>query len=121
MTIRNLDRSEWQEFCDTVTKSLIGRKAEIEIDSLALGNQTAARSLPLYGIAYDPKEDILEIALEGLDHMIHKPRKLFADMGPAGLLTLGIIDDDGARQIVKLHDPLMLPPSEQQAGHGARS
>jgi hypothetical protein len=38
------------------------------ICGLALGDQIAANWLPLLGITYEPKDDLLEIALEGLDH-----------------------------------------------------
>jgi uncharacterized protein DUF5335 len=49
------------------------------------------------------------VALEGLDHLIPKPRELYAEEGPGGLTALEIIDADDVKQIVKLRDPLMLP------------
>jgi len=55
------------------------------------------------------RDDILEIALEGLDHLIHKPSELYVDEGGDGLLSLEVFDREGDRQIVKLLDPLMLP------------
>jgi hypothetical protein len=69
-----------------------------------------AEWLPLLGLAYDPNDDIVEVALEGLDHMIPKPRELYIDNGIGSLSSLEIIDADGVKQIVKLRDPLMLPP-----------
>jgi hypothetical protein len=111
MALRKLDKAEWRVFCDRVSKSLIGKRAEIEIASLALGSQVEAKWLPLLGIAHDPKDDIIEIALEGLDHMVHRPREMYVDLGPDGLTSLEVIDDDDVRQIVKFRDPLMLPPS----------
>ena len=48
------------------------------------------------------------IALDGLDHMIRKPREV------AGLTSLEIVDADGLRQIVKLKDqPSRLRRSER--------
>jgi hypothetical protein len=32
----------------------------------------------LIDIACDPKDDIIEIAVEGVDHLIHKPRDVYA-------------------------------------------
>jgi hypothetical protein len=49
------------------------------------------------------------VALEGLDHLISKPRELYVEEGPGGLTALEIIDADDVKQIVKLRDPLMLP------------
>jgi len=52
---------------------------EIEVASLDLGDQVQAKWLPLIGITYDPKDDVVEVALEGLDHMIHRPREMYMD------------------------------------------
>jgi hypothetical protein len=116
MATRKLDKSEWRAFCDRLSKGLIGKQAEIEIASLTLGSQVQGEWLPLRGIVYDPKSDAIEIALDGLDHLINRPRELYVDVGPGGMLNLEIVDSGGARQIVKLRDPLMLPPVSATAG-----
>jgi Family of unknown function (DUF5335) len=110
MAVQKLDKAQWRVFCDRVSKALVGNRAEIEIASLALGSQVEAEWLPLLGIAYDPKDDIIEIALEGLDHMVHRPREMYVDLGPDGLTSLEVIDGDDVRRIVQFRDPLMLPP-----------
>jgi hypothetical protein len=109
MAIRKIDRAQWRNFFDRVTKGLVGKRAEIEVDSLDLGSQIEAEWLPLLGIAYDPKDDVLEVALDGLDHLIAKPQEIYIEEGGAGLASLQVIDRDGVSQIVKLRDPLMLP------------
>jgi|SwirhisoilCB3_FD_contig_31_6391496_length_672_multi_6_in_0_out_0_1 hypothetical protein len=111
MTTRRLDKAEWRVFLDRMSKGLAGKRAEIEVASLGQGAQIAAEWLPLLGVAYDPKDDLLEVALDGFDHLIHHPREVYVDEGGAGLATLEIVDGDGARQIVKFRDPLMLPPA----------
>jgi Family of unknown function (DUF5335) len=109
MTTRKLDKTQWRTFFDRLSTTLEGKQAEIEIASLRLGDQVEADWLPLLGIAYDPNDDIVEVALKGLDHLIPKPRELYAEEGPGGLTALEIIDADDVKQIVKLRDPLMLP------------
>jgi hypothetical protein len=109
MTIRRLEKSEWRPFFDTMSKILEAKVAEVEVASLDLGDQTQAEWLPLIGITYDPRDDAVEIALDGLDHMIRKPHEIYLDDGAAGLTSLEIVDADGVRQIVKLKDQLMLP------------
>src|SRR5262245_4794352 len=109
MTTRKLDKKEWHAFFDGVTTTLEGKQAEIEVASLRLGNQVQAEWLPLIGITYDPEDDIVEVALEGLDHLIPKPREIYVEDGTEGIAALEIIDADDVRQIVKLRDPLMLP------------
>jgi hypothetical protein len=113
MTTRKLDKKQWRTFFDGVTTLLEGKQAEIEVASLRLGNQVEAAWLPLIGIAYDPKDDIVEVALEGLDHMILRPREIYIQDGTEGVTALEIIDADDVRQIVKLRDPVMLPAPGQ--------
>jgi hypothetical protein len=109
MTIRKLDKKGWRPFLDGVSRVLEGERAEIEVLSLKLGDQVAAEWLPFFGITYDPKDDIIEIALDGVDHLIRKPHEIYVDDGGDGLISMEIVDAEGVRQIVKLKDPLMLP------------
>jgi len=113
MPIRQLQESEWKLYCDRISKGLEGKRAQIEVAALPIGDQIAAKQVPIFGITYDPKNDIIEVALENLDHIIHKPRSLAADEGAAGFSSLEIVDGEGRKQIVKLMDPLMLPPPER--------
>jgi hypothetical protein len=110
MTVQKLEKEQWRSFFDRVSKGLKGKQAEIEIASLDLGDQVEAEWLPLFGIVYEPKSDVLEVALEGVDHMIHKPREIYIDNGAQTLTSVEIIDAEGTEQIVRLRDPLMLPP-----------
>jgi hypothetical protein len=69
-----------------------------------------AEWLPLLGLVYDPKDDLVEVALDGIDHMIPKPREIYVDEGLGGLMSIEIVDAEDTKQIIKLRDPLMLPP-----------
>jgi len=109
MAGRALVKPDWQSYCDRISNALAGKLAQLEVTGLALGDQIAANWLPVLGITYEPKDDLLEIALEGLDHLIHKPREISVDDGPEGLKSMEIVDADQNRQIVKLTEPLMLP------------
>src|SRR5215210_6270415 len=105
---KKLEKSIWRSYFDTVSKALVGKRVEIEVASLKLGDQIEAEWLPLIGITYDPKDDLIEVALEGVDHLIYKPREIWIE----------VVDGDGVRQIVTLSDPLMLPAPQpaRQAG-----
>jgi hypothetical protein len=81
----------------------------LEIASLALGDQIEAEWLPLLGITYDRKNDILEIAFDGLDHMINRPQDLYIDDSAGILSSFEVIDGNGASQIIQLREPLLLP------------
>ena len=122
MAATEIDRSSWAPLMDSLTDSLIGKQAEIEVVSLDLGDQIEADWTPLIGIAYDRKNDLIEIALDELAHLIRSPRHVFIDYAVGGVLAaIEIIDADGNRQIVKLKDPLALPqPAEDAPGVDAR-
>jgi hypothetical protein len=109
MALSKLEKSQWHAYFDSMSKSLDGKRAEVEVDALAIGSQIEVEWLPLLGITYDSKNDIVEIAFEGLDHIIHKPRDIFVDHTAADLRSLEIVDADDFRHIIKLRDPLMLP------------
>jgi hypothetical protein len=105
MALSKLEKAKWRTFFDRVSRRLIGKRAEIDVESLALGAQIEAKWLSLLGIVYDPKSDIIEIALHGLDHMVRKPREVYVDEGPTGLNSLEVIDGDGVQHIVQFPRP----------------
>jgi hypothetical protein len=109
MTIQKIDKSEWRPYFDGLSQLLAGAQAEIEVAALPLGDQIAAEWVPFFGIVYDHKDDLIEIALENYDHLIPRPREVWFDADAGGLASLQIVDAEGVRQIVKLRDPLMLP------------
>jgi hypothetical protein len=104
-------RTEWTRFFDRISESLLGKRAEIEVASLDLGDQIVAEWVPMLGITYDSKNDLVDVALDRVDHLIRRPREVVVDQGATGVSSVAIVDADGARQIIKLKDPLMLPPA----------
>ena len=108
MATEQIDRDRWSAYFDELTRSLRGKLAEIEVASLDLGDQTLAQWMPLIGIAYDDKDDLVEIALESVDHLVRAPRQVFVDVADAGIGTIAIVDRDGSQQIVRFRDPLAL-------------
>jgi hypothetical protein len=116
MAISKLEKTAWHPYFDRVSKLIGGTKrAEVEVAALNLGDQVEAEWLPLTGIVYDAKDDLIEVLLEDLDHLIYKPREVFIDQDAVLLKSLEVIDKDGVRQIIKLRDPLMLPPPQPAA------
>jgi hypothetical protein len=109
MATLKLEKAEWHPFFDRMSKALVGKRAEIEIASLTLGDQIEAEWLPILGITYEPKTDTLEIALDGLDHLIEYPNEIYVDATGIELRNIEIIDREGVAQIVRLRDALMLP------------
>jgi len=117
MGIRRLERREWRGFCIYASRVLIGKHVEMQVLSLQFGSQVGARRVPLFGMAYDPASDVLELLFgDELDHLIRAPRELYVDEGSLGIVSLQIVDSDGIRQIVTLHDPLLLASPDNSRG-----
>src|ERR687896_1607726 len=101
MATEKLEKSRWHAFFDGMSQILLtGKRVEIEVASIPLGDQIEAEWLPLVGVVYDHKDDVLQVIMEGhLDHMIPHPKEIYIDEGPAGLESVLVIDSDGMRQI----------------------
>ena len=104
-----IDKAEWEHYCERVSQAAAASEAEIEVDSPRLGAQVEAEWLPFIGISYDPEDDIIDIALEGVDHIIEHPRALNVEAELGNLSALDITDQDGAHHLVRLRDTLALP------------
>jgi len=83
MTIRKVERPEWRSFFNSISKILEAKEAEIEV------------------------------ALEGLDHMIRRPREIYVENDAGTPVSIEVIDADGGKQIVKFKDELLLPPQDK--------
>lgn len=110
MAITKLEKTAWRPYFEHVTNILDGKRAEVEVASLKIGDQIEAEWLPLLGIGYDPANDLIDIKLEGLDHVIRNPKEVFIDQDAVLLKSMEVIDADNMQRIIKLRDPLMLPP-----------
>ena len=114
---RNIPKSEWRPFFDRMSKALLGKWAEIEVAQLDLGDQIVAEWIPLLGVTYDSNDDLLDVALDRLDHLIHRPKEIMVDVSAEGLTSVAVVDADGARQVVNFKAPLMLPATEAAASN----
>ncbi len=109
---RELPREAWREYFDALSKVVAGHPAEVEVESLKLGDQVEADWVPLIGVTYDHKDDVLEVALEGLDHLIHKPRRIWVEESGPHFVAAEIERADGVTEIIRLKEPLALPAPE---------
>jgi Family of unknown function (DUF5335) len=115
-TSRVIARTEWPRFFDSLSNVAVGKRIEIEAASLELGDQIVAEWVPLLGITYDSRDDLLDIALTGLNHLIRRPREIYVHEGPQGVEIVAVVSEDGVKQVLRLKDPLMLTPSSPRSG-----
>ncbi len=113
MATRKLEKSEWKDYFNRVSKELGTKLVEIETASLDIGDQVEAEWIAFQGIDYDPKNDLVEVVLDKLDHMIRHPQEVYVDEDPAeGLKSVEAVDGEGRKHILKLRSPLALPEPE---------
>jgi Family of unknown function (DUF5335) len=114
---QELDAGKWHEYFDSLTPSIEGKLATIEVMDAQRGDQIDAERMPLQAISYDPKDDVLEIALGGrgvrypvvLRHFISSPRTISVEesssITPSAIL---VTDGDGVRTLISLFEPAEL-------------
>jgi hypothetical protein len=88
---------------------LLGKWAEIEVASPDLGDQILAEWIPMIGVTYDSKDDLLDVALDRTDHLVYHPKEILVEENAEGLMSIAVMAADGTRQIVRLKEPLKLP------------
>jgi hypothetical protein len=103
-------KRSWASFCDRISPVLEGKRAEVEVASLGLGEQIATEWAPLVGVSYDEKDDVFSIAVGGLGHLIRHPQTLAVQWRGPAVESLAVTDRAGRLHIVRFREPLLLPP-----------
>jgi hypothetical protein len=105
-----VDRSQWEATAELLSRAIHGQQAQLEIAGAGVGRQIAVEGAPLRGLAYDPKDDLFEIQLEGIDHLVSHPQ-MFAVRERGGTAdSFAVVDGEGVEHIVQLREPILLPP-----------
>src|ERR1700740_3410180 len=89
-TARKLEKAEWHPLFGGLSKTLQTEVAEIEVAGLDIGDEVETDWLQLIGITYDQHDNIMDVALDGVDHIINKPREVYVETGSGGLIGLEI-------------------------------
>lgn len=109
MAIRELPRADWNDYFDdfSATKSKEGRIEHAELLSLSpeSGAQEHTSWLPLQGIVFDFKGDLLEVQLQGLDRLIGHPKRIFVDEENGRLTRFEVDRGGGETEIVEIRQP----------------
>jgi hypothetical protein len=106
---RAIPKSEWPAFFTGISDALLGKRVEVEAASLDIGDQVVADWVPLVGITYDSRDDLLDVSLSGLNHLVRSPRQIQAQEGPDGLELLAVVGGDDVRHLLRLKEPVKLP------------
>jgi hypothetical protein len=92
-----------------VSKVLGPKLVELEVSSLGLGDQLELDWVPLIGLSYDPRSDVLSVMVEGIEHNIQHPQQIHVEQNVETLHSIEVDDGSGTHHILLLKDPLRLP------------
>lgn len=105
-----IPKEAWTRFFDRLSRLLEGKRAEVEVASLGLGEQFESEWAPLVGVSYDHKDDVFSVRVGGIDHLIYRPASLAVRWEGPAVESLAITDGEGALHLVRFGEPQMLPP-----------
>lgn len=113
-TTRHLQRGEWKDYFATFTKRFFDgaqpEVATIEVLSPALGDQIAANRVRAHGVVYDPKDNALEVMLEGLEHLIYHPKEVWVVEEENGFVsTIEVVRGDGTEELIRFRSVGVAP------------
>jgi hypothetical protein len=106
VTIR-LAPARMAEYFATFTKRYLTNEstdvADVEVLSPTLGDQPVTTSAHLLGIAYEPKRNELEVALESGDVRAFQPKEVWVVEDEGGFLrAVEIVRDDDTRELIQV-------------------
>jgi hypothetical protein len=117
VTTEELKAEKWVEYFDSIASRIDGQLVTIEVMSEELGDQTNIERLPVQAIGYDPKDNMLEVAVGGrgvrypvlLRHFISDPQTVSVEeagrLAPRAIL---VTDASGVRTLIRLFEPIAL-------------
>lgn len=106
-----LDRGTWRSALDRLTADHDGEQVTIEILDPAVGYQEEAERLPFSYINYDPKDDVVIVAVGGrssrypvvLRHLIYRPSEVDMAVDDLPQPAVRIVEPDGTTTLVVFH------------------
>ncbi|MBX6365268.1 MAG: DUF5335 family protein [Gemmatimonadetes bacterium] len=104
---RRLPRDRWTEYFAAFSKKFLRDKepetATVRLLSDAIGDQAAFRDRRVIGITYDHKDNVLDVALDGVDHVIYHPQEIRVAEEDDGFISrIDLVRDDGEPETVRL-------------------
>ncbi len=104
---KQLPRAQWKEYFDNFTKAFLEdlnpEDAVVEIVDPKLGDQFESSHARVLGVTYDPKDNVFEVALEGVDHLIYQPKEIWVVEEDNGFVsTIEVVRDDGTKEVIRL-------------------
>ena len=101
MESRILDKNEWSGELVRLSRLMRGKDVMVEVEALNLGDQMEAESVPLRGLSYDEKDDVVQLWVGEMDHMIRHPQRIEIAVEKDRLISIYIIDAEGEQHQIR--------------------
>lgn len=114
MENQSLEKSNYKNYFDLISKSLHGTENQIELEVMGLdiGDQIEAQSIQLDGISYDQLADTLHINTKPLAHAIQNPSEVIVASEGANVSAICVKDSENHLHILKFNSPLSLTDND---------
>jgi hypothetical protein len=104
-------RDTWRSALDQLTADHEGEQVTIEILDPSVGYQHEADRLPFSYLSYDPKDDVVVIAVGGrsrrypvvLRHLVYQPSEVDIVTGDVSQPAVRIVEPDSTTTLVVFH------------------
>lgn len=105
----HLERRDWQNILDHISRADDSHKVTIEVDREDIGAQREVENAMLHGFSYDPRGSTIAIRAGAVEHMIARPEKIEIAHAGADLICIEILGGDKTRHLITFVPPLHLP------------
>ncbi len=116
----HLEKRDWQNIFDHISRAENVHRVTIEIDREDLGSQKQVENAVLEGLSYDPKGGTIAIRAGAVEHMISRPASIDAAHSGMDLICLEVAGADKTRHLITFVPPLHLPDLMLPAGANRR-
>ena len=106
--IREIEKSNWLPFFDSISSSLRGKAADITI-STPIEHVHQSRLWQLHGLTYDPHDHALIVSCRDQEHVISSPSAIRVDQSGNNVFSDEVTKGVGEQEIIRFIEPLLLP------------
>jgi Family of unknown function (DUF5335) len=110
-TFGTVDRDQWSRVLDQLTERHAGEPIRIEVLDQTYGDQNEVERLPFTYAAYDPKDDVVILAVGGssprypvvLRHMVWHPTEVSITDDESTGTSLRLVEQDASATLVNFY------------------
>ena len=105
----HLERQDWQNILDHISRAENSHKVTIEVDREDIGAQKEVENVVMHGLSYDPKGGTISIRAGAVEHMIAQPERIEVAHAGTDLIAMQVTGSDKTRHLITFVPPLHLP------------